>query len=242
MKKTFVLMVFAVFGLLQITMPHLLTANPGGQPVAVTADTIRYDSANGQVDARGSVIMEQSGSTITGSEAHYNMKSLEGIVTGGVKAIKQDATLTAAEVKTYNNTRLVATGSPVLTKGQATVTGSLIDYDSVTQYALIPSDPVLTDPDGTLTANKVEVFFADDKAVGDGSVHLVSPTRQVDATGDHIVYYGLQTSGQGHAVLSGNARAVQEGNLLVGDTLTISMADQSADAQGRTKLVITPKE
>ncbi|MDU2063721.1 MAG: LptA/OstA family protein [Sporomusaceae bacterium] len=213
-----------------------------GQPVEVSADVIDYDAAQGQVHASGNVIMKQTNATITGSEVHYNMKSMEGLITGGVHAVKDDATLTASEVKTYNNTRMVATGSPILVKGQSKATGSTIEYDSEKQYALIPSEARLESADGVMTANKIEAFYQEDRAVGEGAVHLVSESRQVDATGDHLDYYGLQTAGKGRAVLTGNARALQEGNLITGDTLTIHMDSQTADAKGRTKLVITPKE
>lgn len=216
-------------------------AAAAGQGIEVSADTINYDSAQGLVDAQGSVEMKQNGATVTGSTVHYNTNTMEGLITGGVKAVKEDATLTADQVQTYNNTRLVATGDPLLVKGESTLRGPVIDYDSAKQYAMVPSDAVLTSTDGTLTTDKLEVFFADDRAVGDGHVHLVSPPRQLDATSDHIVYYGMQTTGKGKAVLTGNARAVQEGNLIVGDTLTINMDSQSAAVQGRTKLVITPQ-
>lgn len=211
-----------------------------GQPIEVSADTINYDAAQGIVDAQGSIVMKQNDAVLTGSSVHYNMKNLEGIVAGGVKAVKADAVLTADKVETHNNTRLVATGAPVLVKGESTLKGSLIDYDSAKQYASVPSDVTFTTPEGTLTTDHLEAFFAEDRAVGDGDVHLVSLTRQIDATSDHIVYYGLQ--GKGKAVLTGNARAVQEGNVIVGDTLTLNMDSQSADAQGRTKVIIIPKE
>lgn len=212
-----------------------------GQGIEVSADTINYDSVQGVVDAQGSVAMKQNGATVTGAKVHYNTNTLEGLITGGVKAVKDDATLTADTVQSYQNTRLVATGDPLLVKGESTLRGPLIDYDSAKQYAIVPSAAVLTTADGTLTTDKLEVFFADDRAVGDGNVHLVSPPREIDATSNHLVYYGMQTAGKGRAVLTGNARAVQQGNVIVGDTITINMDNQSADAQGRTKLVIIPQ-
>jgi len=41
--------------------------------------------------------------------------------------------------------------------------------------------------------------------------------------------------------MSGNARAVQEGNTLTGKTLTIYLDDKAMDAQGRSKLVVKPQ-
>ncbi len=231
---------------LLITTACFVTHSPlvqaaAGQGVEVSADIINYDSVQGVVDAQGNVVMKQNGATVTGPAVHYNTKTLEGLISGGVRAVKDDATLTADNVRSYQNTRLVATGDPLLVKGDSTLRGPLIDYDSAKQYAIVPSAAVLNTADGTLTTDKLEVFFADQRAVGDGNVHLVSPPRQLDATSNHIVYYGMQTAGKGKAVLTGNARAVQQGNVIVGDTITINMDSQSADAQGRTKLVIIPQ-
>lgn len=93
-------------------------------PVEIVADTIDYDSVQGVIHAAGDVRITQGQAVITGAKAEYNTKSKEGSITGGVKAINQDATLTAAEVKSYKeNTYLVASGDAVLTKGDSRLTG-----------------------------------------------------------------------------------------------------------------------
>ena len=40
-------------------------------------------------------------------------------------------------------------------------------------------------------------------------------------------------------VLTGNARAIQDGNTVVGQTLTLYMDDKAVDASGRAKVVIS---
>ncbi len=212
------------------------------KPVELVADTIDYDAKQGIINAIGTVRITQGEAVITGAKAEYNTKSQEGRITGGVTAVNQDATLTAAEVQTYkNNTYLVALGDAVLTKGENRVTGPKVEYYSDTQYALVPQDGRVEMPDGTMTADKIEAFLKENSATGTGSVHLVSPTRKLDATSDTATYYG-EPKGQSKVILHGNARAIQDGNVLTGETLTLRLDEKTIDSKGgRSKLVITPQ-
>lgn len=210
-------------------------------PVELVADTIDYDAKQGVFVANGKVRITQGQMVVTGDKAEYNTKNQEGRITGGVKAVNQDSTLTAAEVQTYkNNTYLIAIGDAVLTKGENRLTGPKVEYFSDTQYALVPKDGKIEMPDGTMTADKIEAFLQESSATGTGSVHIVSPTRKLDATANTATYYG-EPKGQSKVILNGNARAVQDGNVLVGETLTLRLDEKAMDSQGgRSKLIITP--
>lgn len=211
-------------------------------PVEIVADSIDYDSTSGLMKANGAVRITQGEAVMTAAMAEFNTKSQEGRLTGGVNAVNQDATLTADEVQTYkNNTHLIALGSAVLTKGDSRLTGPTIEYFSETQYALVPTNGKIEMPDGTMIANKIEAFIADSSATGTGAVHIVSPARKLDATADMATYYG-EPKGQSKVILNGNARALQDGNLLTGETLTLRLDEKAAEAQGgRPKLIITPQ-
>lgn len=211
------------------------------KPIELAAQTIEYNSATGVMVAQGGVRMVQDNAVLTGTSAEYNTKTKEAYVTGGVKMVKDDATLTSSEVRSYDNNHIIATGNAVLVKGENTLTGTQIDYYSDREYAIIPGAARLTMPDGFMTADQIEAFIAEDKAVGSGNVHIVSDTRKLDAVADNATYYGTKGGGQGKAILTGNARAVQDGNVLTGETLTIRMDDKAMDATGRTKLVIKPQ-
>lgn len=211
-------------------------------PVEIVADSIDYDAASGIMQATGTVRITQGQAVMTGAKALYNTKSQEGHLTGGVNAVNQDATLSAAEVQTFqNNTHLIAIGDAVLIKGDNRLTGPKVEYFSDTQYALIPENGKLEMPDGTMTADKIEAFIKENSATGTGSVHIVSPVRKLDATANTATYYG-EPKGQSKVILNGNAHAVQDGNVLTGETLTLRLDEKAMDAQGgRTKLVITPQ-
>jgi lipopolysaccharide export system protein LptA len=212
------------------------------KPVEMTADTINYDANTGLMVAKGNVIIVQENSSLTGPVVEYNSKTNEAHVTGGAKAVRETATLTAAEIHSYDNTHVIAQGDAVLIKEDKKLTGPVIDYYSDKQYAVVPSNAHLTTADADMTANHLEAFLQEDRAIGDGAVHIVSEARKMDAVADHAVYYGAKAgAGQNKAVLTGNARAIQDGNVLTGNELTIYPDDKGVTAQGRTKLVIIPK-
>lgn len=211
-----------------------------GKPIELEADSIEYDSVNEIMIAQGNVRMVQENAVMTGQKAQYNGKTKESHVTGGVKVVKEDATLVAADVYSYENTHLVATGDPVLTKGENKLVGPKIDYYSDKQYAIVTGGSTLTMPENTMTANQIESFFAEDRAIAQGNVHIVSPTRKLDAVSDQAVYYGGKDK-QGKTVLTGNVRTVQDGNILTGNTMTLYLENKVIDVQGRSKLVIIPQ-
>lgn len=210
------------------------------KPVELSADTIEYDSVNGIMTAQGNVKMVQDNAVMTGSTAEYNSKTQEAHVAGGVRVVKDDATLLAAEVRSYENTHMVASGDPILTKGDSKLTGPKIDYYSDKQYAIITGGAKLAMPDSVMTADQIESFFGEDRAVAQGNVHIVSQPRKLDATSDQASYYGNKGD-QGKTVLTGNVKAVQDGNILTGNTMTLYLDNKAIDVQGRSKLVITPQ-
>jgi lipopolysaccharide export system protein LptA len=212
-------------------------------PVELTADTIEYDSTKGSMIAQGGVKITQDSAVLTGANAEYNTKTQEAYLTGGVKVVDGDSTLTAAEIRSYNNTRIIASGDALLVKGENRLTGPKIEYFTDKEYALVTGWARLTTPDSVMTADQVEAFVSEDRAVGKGNVHLVSDVHKLDAKADQAVYYGPKAAqNPNKVVLSGNAHAVQEGNTLTGNTLTIYLDNNAMEAGGgRTKLVIKPQ-
>jgi len=239
MTRKLLLIVLAM--LISFTMVTVISAESKNSPVDLTADTIEYNSVDGLMTAQGSVKMVRDGAVLTGPRAQYNVKTKEGVVTGGVKAVRQDTTLTADEVHSYTDSYLVATGNALLIKGDNSLAGPKIEHWIDKQYSLVTGGAKLTMPDGVMTCDKLEAFHTDNRAVGTGNVHIVSDKRDLDAVSDNADYYGGNNSSQGKVILSGNARAVQAGNTLTGKTLTIYLDDKAMDAQGQPKLVVKPQ-
>lgn len=210
------------------------------KPVELSADVIEYDSVNGIIKAQGNVQMVQDNAAMTGRTAEYNSKTKEAYMTGGVRVVKEDAVLLAAEVHSYENNHMVASGDPVLTKGDSKLTGPKIEYYSDKQYAIVTGWAKLAMPDSVMTANQIETFFNEDRVVAEGNVHIVSQQRNLDAVSDQATYYGNKGE-QGKTVLAGNAKAMQDGNTLTGNTMTLYLDNKAIDVQGRSKLVIIPQ-
>lgn len=237
MKKT--LLRVALVLLLSCSAVATIQAAPN-KAVELSADSIEYDSAQGIMIAQGDVRMVQENAIMTGARAEYNSKTNEAHVVGDARVIKDDATLVAREIHSYGNTHIVATGDPILTKGASKLLGPTIEYDSVKQYAIVTGWASLTTEDSVMTANQIESFFDENRAVAQGDVHIVSSVRNLDATAAQAVYYSNKGE-QGKTILTGNVRAVQDGNVLTGNTMTLYLDNKTIDVQGRSKLVIIPQ-
>lgn len=211
------------------------------KPVEMEADTIEYNSQAGIMTAQGNIKFTQDGAVMTGSQAEYNSKTQEAHVWGGVTAVKDTATMTASEVfSKENNNHLIAVGDVILISKDNRLTGPQVDYYVDRDYALVPAGGRLTMPDGTMTADHMEAFLKENRAIGTGSVHIVSGKQQLDATGDQAVYYG-GTDAKSKIVLTGHAYAIQNGNTLTGDTLTIIDGKAMTAEGSRPKLVVLPQ-
>ena len=221
-----------------------LQAAPEKEAVStqLDGDVITYISKTGVMTARGGVKLTQGAAVLTGDLGEYNTKTKEAVVTGNVKVVKEGSTLTAAEVRSYDEMkRLTASGNALLVHKDGTAAGPYMEYLPEKQYAKITGGSRLTNKDAVVTSAVAEAFFQEDRATADGNVHIVSAARKLDAVSDHAVYYGINGK-NGKADLTGNVRAVQDGNVLTGNHVVLYLDDSAADADGRSKLVIQPKQ
>ena len=115
-----------------------------------------------------------------------------------------------------------------------------MEYLPERKYARITGGSRLTSRDAIVTSSMAEAFFQEDRAVADGNVRIISETRRLNAVADHAVYYGINGK-NGKADLTGNVRAEQDGSVLTGNHVVLYLDDSALDADGRSKLVITPK-
>jgi len=211
-------------------------------PTQLDGDVITYTSKTGVMTARGGMKMTQGKAVLTGDAGEYNTKTKEAVVTGNAKVVKEDSTLTAAEVRSFDDMkRLLATGNALLVNKGGTAAGPRMEYFPDRKYANITGGARLTNKDAVLTSAVAEAFFEEDRATADGNVHIVSDARKLDTVSDHAIYYGINGK-NGKADLIGNVRAVQDGNVLTGNHVIMYLDDSAMDAEGRSKLVITPKK
>ena len=226
-----------------LLMPVVLHAAPetGSTPTQLDGDVLTYTSKTGVITAQGGVKVTQGASVLTGDAGEYNVKTKEAVVTGNVKLVKEGSTLTAAEVRSFDDMkRFLATGNALLVNKDGTAAGPRMEYFPDRQYANITGGSRLTNKDAVITSAVSEAFFKEDRATADGNVHIVSDTRKLDAVSDHAVYYGINGK-NGKAELTGNVRAVQDGNVLTGNHVVMYLDDSALDSDGRSTLVIKPK-
>ena len=213
------------------------------QPVTVKGDEVTYNSTTGDTVVTGRVTIMQADGTVSGDKAVYNLKTGSGEIAGNVVADKGELGLRTALLTILNGgDNLVASGGAVLTKGQNRLSAPTVSYWKQDGRALTSGGRAQLDSaDGSLAAEVIEAFTQESRAVGTGNIYFKSDSRKLEATGDRIDYQGAAEGKQAEAVLTGNARAVQDGNVLTSNRLVMSLDDHTSDADGNAKLVITPK-
>lgn len=213
------------------------------QPVTVKGDEVTYNSKTGETVITGRVVISQNEETISGDQAVYNLKSGNGEITGNVIADKGELGMRAAVLTIANRgDDMIASGGAVLTKGADRLSAPTVSYWKQDGRALTSGGRArLESADALLEADIIEAFTQESRAVGTGNIYLRSDSRNLEATADRADYQGATEGKRSEAVLSGNARAVQDGNVLTGNRLVMSLDDRVSDADGNAKLVITPK-
>ena len=192
------------------------------KPTELNANTVEYNTQSGVVTANGNVVMTQDGARISGAYAVYNSKTSDGHVTGNVVADKGDMHMTSSEVFTQGQKMIIANGNVVAHQLDKTLTGTRVEYNSDTGYALMPNGGTIATADGTITGDKLEAYMNDNHFIASGDVHIVSQPRNIEAYSDNADYV---SSADGRAVLTGNAVAMQDNNTIRGDTLTLYLGD-----------------
>lgn len=198
-----------------------------GKPTELSASTIEYDTGSGVITATGGVSMTQEGAHISGNQAVYNSKTREGHITGNVSADKDTLHMTANEVFTQGANMLIASGNVVAHQLDKTITGSRLEFNSDTNYGLMPNGGTITTANGTITGNKLEAYMQDNHFIATGNVHIVSQARNMEAYSDSADYY---TGNSGKVILTGNAVAMQDNNTLRGNHLTLYLDDNGQGA------------
>jgi lipopolysaccharide export system protein LptA len=157
---------------------------------------------------------------------------------GNVK-VTQEATEINGSYAEYRseNGIVVMNGGITLTNKMMKLTSEQVNYNTNSGIAIASGSPRAEDKDGaTLTGTKMEYNAKEDRIVVIGNVNIVHPARKIEATAEHAVYYSKERK----IVLTGNAKAVQDGNTLVGETLTVYIDSKAMNATGSTKLIIIP--
>ena len=199
----------------------------GNEPTNLTADSLTYDTTTGLVTAEKNVRLEQGTGWIEGARATYNTKTEEGTVEGGVRAMREDMNLSCDRLFAASQEHWQATGSVHMVKAERTFTGPQVDYyPSQNDYILAGSGGTITSADGTLTADRLEGWMKENRFVGTGNAHIVSPPRDLEGGGDRMEYFGGVE--RPYVVLDGSAWVFQGNNMARSNHMTVYLADDGS--------------
>ena len=199
----------------------------GNEPTNLTADSLTYDTTTGLVTAEKNVRLEQGTGWIEGARATYNTKTEEGTVEGGVRAMREDMNLSCDRLFAASQEHWQATGSVHMVKAERTFTGPQVDYYPLqNDYILAGSGGTITSADGTLTADRLEGWMKENRFVGTGNAHIVSPPRDLEGGGDRMEYFGGVE--RPYVVLDGSAWVFQGNNMARSNHMTVYLADDGS--------------
>ena len=199
-------------------------------PASLDADTVEYDMRTGQITATDNVLMKRGDAKVTGLKATYNVNTMAGSVIGNVIAVKGDIRITCDQLISEGQDHMLAMGSVHGTQQDREFRGERVDYyPNQNGYVKLANGGVATSKDGLFRADYLEGWMQDEHYVGIGNAYVNSPTKDLEAGGDRVDYFGKD---EGKAVMTGHAWAIQDNNTLHGNKLTLYMAkDGSAKVQ-----------
>ena len=208
-----------------------LAADSNKEPASLDADTVEYDMRTGEITATDNVLMKRGEAKVAGQKAAYNLNTMDGYVEGNVIAVRGDIRMTCAKLVSDKAEHMQALGGVHATQLDREVTGEQIDYyPQQNDYVRIENGGVARSKDGIFKADFMEGWLKDEHYVGVGNAYVNSPTKDLEAGGDRIDYYGKEEEGK--AIMTGHAWAIQDNNTLHGNRLVLYLAkDGSAKVQ-----------
>ena len=213
-----------------MALSSVALAEEGKVPASLDADTVEYDMRTGQITATDNVLMKRGDAKVTGLKATYNVNTMAGSVIGNVIAVKGDIRITCDQLISEGQDHMLAMGSVHGTQQDREFRGERVDYyPNQKGYVKLANGGVATSKDGLFRADYLEGWMQDEHYVGIGNAYVNSPTKDLEAGGDRVDYFGKD---EGKAVMTGHAWAIQDNNTLHGNKLTLYMAkDGSAKVQ-----------
>lgn len=217
-----------------------MCAEESGYVVSVTADTLEYDGKTQVATAKGNVVIVRDQATMTGDTAVYNLKTAEADMEGNVALQQPNMTLQADKVHSTDRNYVVATGTVRGTFDDKKVNGDKVEYFLDKEYGIVNGNGYVEAQGSQLWADHIDAWFKEIKAVGKGHVHIESPADNLTAYASQAVYTQTPNQDDGVVHLTGNVRAVQNGNSLAGENVIIRLGDNTVQTTNRATVVFVP--
>ncbi len=223
----------------------LLLALAGVQAAAaeeITADVLTYNGKTKVATAQGHVVIHgNDGETMTGDHGEYRFEDRSAYLTGKVHYAKGESTMDADTVHLSQDKTVTGTGNVYAydAENKRTLRGDTVSYNSETGYGRVEGNGFVATPDGSMTAPFIEGNSKEIRVVATGGVNFESEEHKIVGSGDEAVYTKTPDKEDGKVVLTGNARATQNGNTFEGPELVFTAENNTVETRGRSKLVIT---
>ena len=208
----------------------------------ITADVLTYNGKTKVATAQGHVVIHgNDGETMTGDHGEYRFEDRSAYLTGKVHYAKGESTMDAETVHLSRDKTVTGTGgvSAYDAENKRTLRGDRVSYNSETGYGRVEGNGFVETPDGSMTAPLIEGNSKEIRVVATGGVNFESKAHKIVGSGDEAVYTKTPDKEDGKVVLTGNARATQNGNTFEGPELVFTAEDNMVETRGRSKLVIT---
>ena len=207
----------------------------------IMADVLTYNGKTKVVTAEGHVVLHgNEGATMTGERGEYHFEDRSAYLTGKVHYAKGESTMDADTVHLSQDKTVTGTGgvSAYDAENKRTLRGDTVSYNSETGYGRVEGNGFVETPDGSMTAPLIEGNSKEIRVVATGGVNFESKAHKIVGSGDEAVYTKTPDKEDGKVVLTGNARATQNGNTFEGPELVFTAEDNMVETRGRSKLVI----
>ena len=199
-----------------------------GRTLTLKADEGRMDSKTRDIVLTGTIEATTSdGASLRAKQIKWT--AAEGSLTaeGDAELIRDDMQLSCDRLSGVGQDHWQATGSVHMVKAGRTFTGPVVDYyPSQNEYVLAASGGTMTSADGTFSADHLEGWLKENRFIGTGNAHLVSPPRDLEGGGDRVEYFGMAE--RPYAVLDGNAWVYQGNNMARSNHMTVYLADDGS--------------
>ena len=208
----------------------------------ITADVLTYNGKTKVATATGHVVIHGSdGETVTGDHGEYRFDDRSAYLTGSVHYQKGSNTMDAETIHVSQDKTVTGTGGVYAydAENQRTLRGDYVSYNSETGYGLVEGNGFVQTPDGQMTAPHIEGNAKQIYMEASGGVNFESTAHNIVGYGDNAVYTKTPDREDGKVVLTGNARATQNGNTFEGPELVFTAENNLVKTNGRSTLVIT---
>lgn len=207
----------------------------------ITADELVYDFNQKTVIANGNVVIKDGESVITGTSGKYDFNDKTLSLTGGVVYTKGLDRLSAENVYINSDKTMICKGGAQIDFKSENIllAGDEISYNQNSGIGNINGNGYLKSSDGIIKATHIEGRMKDVKITAFGGVEIIGYSQNIHAFGEKLIYTKSKENGtDGKLILTGNAKATQNGNSFEGEELIFKEEEKIIETNGRSTMTI----